>query len=432
MSNNFSASKEWLMQKFKSSGLVLFDQAVLSGTNFITGILLARFLGIQTYGLFALLWMIVLFALSFSQAFITRPMLSLGVQMEAGNKRDYFSYLHAIQLIFSFLALIFSFFVLTIFVSFSWYELPSDGLIFKVPVLLALFLIYDFYRKYFFVSELLKWPILIDGLLALFQLSGICILNFLEVLSLENVLLLLIIVHAIVNLVCFLKIAPPVFSKNGLKSVALKHYSFGKWLIGTAFLQWLCGNFFIIAGAGILGAAAVGAIRIAQNVIGLTHVIFLAMENIVPVYAARQFKNGGIKSLYNFLRKLSLQSGVAIMVILILLAVFAPVIFKFLYGEAFVSFSYILVGFCIIYLMVFIGHPLRFALCTLENTKPIFIGYLLGAIFSLIAANLMIKNWGMFGLLSGLFITQLIAQAVYIFSLLKIKKSYENNPLGTR
>jgi O-antigen/teichoic acid export membrane protein len=428
----FATAKMWFLQRFKNSGSVLFDQAILSATNFITGILLARFLGIETYGLFALLWMVVLFGLSFSQAFITKPMLSIGPQIETGNKRNYFSSLHTIQLVFSFLAFVISFFGLLILTPFPWFELPSSGLIFKIPIILALFLTYDFYRKYFFVSEQLKWPILIDGLLAFFQLSGIFILHLFGALSLENFLLLIIVIYALLNVFFYTKIATPGFNINSLKSVLKKHYDFAKWLIGTALLQWLCGNFFIIAGGGILGTAAVGAVRIAQNIVGLTHVIFLAMENIVPVYAANHFKNGGIKSLYIFLKKLSLQSGVVIMLILILLSAFAPQIIRLLYGEDFVPFSYILVGVCIIYLLVFIGHPLRFALRTLQLTKPIFIAYLFGAVFSLMSAYPLLKNWDMVGLLAGMFITQLIAQIVYIFSLLKIKKSYENNPLGTR
>ena len=111
---------------------------------------------------------------------------------------------------------------------------------------------------------------------------------------------------------------------------------------------------------------------------------------------------------------------------------FAPLIIKLLYGEAFVSFSYILIGFCIIYLLVFIGHPLRFALRTLQLTKPIFVGYLIGSVFSLLAAYPMLKNWEMYGLLAGMFITQLIAQTVYILALLKIRNSYENNSLSAR
>ena len=37
------------------------DQAVVSGAGFITGVLLARFLGLSSYGVFAMSWLVVLF-----------------------------------------------------------------------------------------------------------------------------------------------------------------------------------------------------------------------------------------------------------------------------------------------------------------------------------------------------------------------------------
>ena len=43
--------------------MVLFDQALVSGGNFLLGTFLARQLGVETYGTFALLWMAVLLLL---------------------------------------------------------------------------------------------------------------------------------------------------------------------------------------------------------------------------------------------------------------------------------------------------------------------------------------------------------------------------------
>lgn len=424
--------KAAIISKFKNGGFVLLDQAIVSGTSFVIGIMLARFLGLEIYGMFALLWMIVLFGLSISQAFITKPMLSFGPKMSEEEALKYFSSLHAIQLIFSALATLITFLGLWLATYFVMFDLPSNEILIRIPVILGLFLLYDYYRKYCFVNEQIEFVFRLDLLLSFIQISGIILFYSYSLLSLESLLGIMIFAYVISCLFGFLKSCRPVFDIRFLKYVFYKNLDFSKWLLGTALLQWLCGNFFIIAGGGILGTAAVGAIRIAQNIIGLTHVIFLAMENIIPVYAARQYQNGGIEALYQFLKKVSIQTGAIVMLILISLAALAPVLIDLLYGEEFVPFSYILVGFCLIYLLVFIGHPLRFALRTLELTKPIFIAYALGAVFSLVTAYPLLYYFEMYGLLTGMFMTQLIAQAVYLFSLLKIKNTYENHPLGTR
>jgi len=82
-----------------TKALVFADQAMVSGSNFILGILLVRWLGLEIYGVYALLWMGVLFALGVNHAFVTKPLLSIAPKMEKEEQRKYFSGLHVIQLI---------------------------------------------------------------------------------------------------------------------------------------------------------------------------------------------------------------------------------------------------------------------------------------------------------------------------------------------
>ncbi len=56
----------------------ILDQGMVSAVNFLTGILLARHLGVEEFGRFTLVWMLVLFMSSFQLALIVSPMLSIG------------------------------------------------------------------------------------------------------------------------------------------------------------------------------------------------------------------------------------------------------------------------------------------------------------------------------------------------------------------
>ncbi len=66
-----------LVQRLRTP-LVLADQGFVSGVNFLSTLLLARFLGIEEFGRFTLAWMVVLFANSLQNAAIIQPMLSIG------------------------------------------------------------------------------------------------------------------------------------------------------------------------------------------------------------------------------------------------------------------------------------------------------------------------------------------------------------------
>src|SRR5271154_3962226 len=88
----------------------LADQSVVSATNFLTSVMLARFMGLREFGIFALAWMVVLFANSIQNALIVAPMMSVGPQQEDKDKPRYFGavFFHALLLSLSCFLLVFA------------------------------------------------------------------------------------------------------------------------------------------------------------------------------------------------------------------------------------------------------------------------------------------------------------------------------------
>jgi len=219
--------------KFKSSGLVLIDQGLVSGTSFLTGILLTRFLGLETYGKFVLLWMIILFGLSVAQALITKPLLSLQPKMEAEKAKTYLSALHGIQLLLSLLATLLSIIILSILSEFQFFLDIDFWTIVGLSTSTGLILAYDFYRKCFFLKNDLQSPLLTDGILAFVQLGGIIMLYFAGKLSISHLFLLITLTYTLVCGIGFLKIIKPIFQHQALNKVLRQHFDFSKWLLGT-------------------------------------------------------------------------------------------------------------------------------------------------------------------------------------------------------
>ena len=76
------------------------DQAMVSGVNFLTGLLLARSLGIEAFGKFTLLWMTVLFVNSIQMAVISSPMMSIGPKQDKKDEDIYYQAVMLQQLFF--------------------------------------------------------------------------------------------------------------------------------------------------------------------------------------------------------------------------------------------------------------------------------------------------------------------------------------------
>ena len=67
-----------LMRRHSHINWALLDQTMVSGINFLTGILLARYLGIEEFGRFTLAWMSVQVVNSIQHALNNFSMKSIG------------------------------------------------------------------------------------------------------------------------------------------------------------------------------------------------------------------------------------------------------------------------------------------------------------------------------------------------------------------
>ena len=398
--------------------MVLLDQVLVSGGNFTLGVLLARWLGLSAYGLFSLLWMGVLFTLSMHQAFISQPLMTLFAQKKEEEKKGYFRAVFQIQVGLSL--------ALCLLSMLAFFVLKNAGLgeawLSWLPLiggLSALYLIQETLRKIYFAKKEYRLPLLLDGLVYGPLLAAVAALHFNGKLNLENTLLVMLVVYGASSLVGILK-SKDSFShihKTTIRQTINEHYHFSIWLLGTSVVQWFSGNFFLVAAAGALGTVAVGALRMAQNMVGLCHVFFLAMENIVPAEAAQQFFHHGREKMYAYLRRTTLLGSLPFLLVLGGLSLAAPLLIELLYGAEYVPYTYLVWVYAAHYILVYLGYPLRFALRTMQFTSPIFGAYCLGAGAGLLLAFPMVKTWGLMGAMAGLMGVQVLSLLVYSFFL---------------
>ncbi|MFB8791752.1 MAG: hypothetical protein U7123_23640 [Potamolinea sp.] len=125
---------------------------MVSGLNFLTGVLLGRFLGVEGYGQFVLLYTVLLYVNIFQFALIIAPMMSIAPQASSDVERtNYFQGIFTLQLLFSFiLSLIVA--VLGIGADIwvpSWKVGES---ILPLALSILFFQLQDWLRRYYFIS----------------------------------------------------------------------------------------------------------------------------------------------------------------------------------------------------------------------------------------------------------------------------------------
>jgi len=412
--------------RYSQINWALVDQAMVSGVNFFTGIILVRYLGLEEFGRFTLVWLIILFFNSIQFAAVISPMMSIGPKQAEEEFPQYYGAVFLQQLFWSGVCFI------SIFSCVWGSQFFLDWQIHKLaaPLAAALFAVQsqDFLRRYFFVRECAALAFVNDSISYLGRLLLLVVCFNFRVLDIKEVLWLIAFTAALAAVIGFFKTERLIIYRIYVYRMIKEHWYFSKWLIVSALMQWTSGNFFLIVAGDILGVFAVGAIKAAQNIIGITHILFQAMENFVPSRASFHYRQGGVNSLINYLKSVSFIGGVVTLLIILIVSLFPKVWLSLFYGENYSEISYVLLWYGPIYLCIFFGLSLRSGLRSVNYTKAIFIGYLAMTLFSLISAYPMINWLKIHGAMIGILTTQIIFLSISaVLFLFKIKNELDLN-----
>jgi O-antigen/teichoic acid export membrane protein len=304
---------------------------MVSGVNFLTGILLARYLGLKEFGVFTLVWMAVLFVNGLQFAMICSPMMSIGPKQAADEAPAYYGAVLSQQVAFAAL----SFVVLYIGVKASGIFFPQwqvQHLALPLASVALAFQMQDFMRRYFFTRNRASAAIVNDAIRYLGQLGILVWLFIVMELDGAGVLWIIAGTSAVATAAGIFSLERMAWDRGMLATVTKRHWHFSKWLTGSALMQWTSGNLFIVAAGGVLGAVAVGALKAAQNVMGITHILFQGLENIVPVRAGTYYHKGGSQALVVYLRKVAWAGGLATAAMALLAAAFPEFWLGLFYG----------------------------------------------------------------------------------------------------
>lgn len=317
----------------------LADQAVVSGCNFITGIMLARLLGPEAFGLFVLLNAAMFYVNSFQGALIFTPMISAAPQLPEPQRTRYLQGVFALQLGLSVGLALLALGLGEAALATDAFNLSTTldhGHVWALAAALLAFQLQDLQRRYYFVLEKSRAAFANDllsyggqvTLLGLFGLRGTLDVTtaFLSIAATSFTAFSLGFIYARVR---------PALSEA--RAVLRDGWRTGRdYLVAWQF-QWLGTQGVLLVGGGMLGTQAAGAVRAAQNIVGPINILFLSMDNVIPVMAARRYAEHGLARLVSFLWRLSLIGSAVLAPVLLALAFFAEPIMRFVYGERYVD-----------------------------------------------------------------------------------------------
>jgi len=397
-----------LVVRYSHLNWAVADQGMVSACNFTTTIILARFLGLEEFGRYTLAWTAVLILKSFQGVVIEAPMISIGPKQEADSLISYYGAVVVQQGAFC----VVSFFFLWAAADAAAMLFPEwniAGLALPLASAAVAFQMQDFLRHYFFARNRIVSAFALDALRYPGQVAVLFWLFHTVPMDSGRVLW---VISAFALLAALVFGAPLIrqlsWDRNTFFAVARRHWVFSRWLIASAVMTQIRSQIFIIGTGALVGASAVGAMKAAQTLMGVTNVVIMALNNVVPVRAARRFNIAGAEALKQFVIRVAFF-GEFFVIAVVIAAFLAPEFWLWLaYGDEYAGYGILLQWIAVSELFYFPNMSVTAGLRAMENTRLIFYTSAISATTAVIIIYPLLSQAGIIGAVAGILVVNVV------------------------
>jgi O-antigen/teichoic acid export membrane protein len=384
--------------------LALIDQGLLSGSNFLVGILLARWLSPNDYGAYALGFSIFLFLSGFHNAFFLEPMSVLGPESYPRCLTSYVKKLLGLHFVMAFLLSVLAVagvLLLRIFTSDPAIRSAMWGVAIAVPLILFQWLcrraVYLKMAPWLAAVSSAAYCIALVVLLLAFKRSISPFMGFL-VQSLAAI-------PAIFLLLISLQWGISPDRGPSAHDVLREHWRYGRWVVGSAFVYWLSANaYYVIVGA-LLPMQDLAALRALRNFTLPFAQALTAVTLLVLPWASSRFAAEGAQGLQRRTRQLTLLFGSGALVYFCVIWLFGSRVMNFVYAGRYNEFSHLLALATAPLLLIAASVGSEIAVQVMQAPSEVFLAYAISGALTLLVGVAFTHYWGLVGGLVGILIS---------------------------
>ena len=286
-------SRDFVLKKFipwvTKGGLAILDYGLFSGSNFLLGVLLARWMSPEQYGAYALVFSIFILVTFLYQAMLLEPLSVFSGTAYPNNLRGYLQsnvLLHwAISLVIC-LAL-----GGTAVAARVWWHSPISALAFAGMTLAAPFILIHALGRRSFYLKLSPGPAAFgSAFYCAFVVGGSFLVYKLGWLSAFTAYLVMGLAALVGGLIMVIQLnakLDPATEKVHIRTTLSKHWEYGKWALATCIVGWIPTYVYIPLVSKFSGLAVTGELRALMNLGGPVLQTYAALSMLFLPLAAR-------------------------------------------------------------------------------------------------------------------------------------------------
>jgi O-antigen/teichoic acid export membrane protein len=397
----------------------VLDQGLISGSNFVMGILLARWLSEEQYGAYALAFSIFLLLSQFYISLLLEPMCVFGGSIYRSRLRGYLGsllWMHLGTALAIFLVLGIATLVARLMHASA--NLPSA--LAAVTIASPCILLFWLLRRAFYL-ELAPAAAVISAIFyCVLVLGGLFILYRHALLSAFTAFLLMAFGALMTSAFSMLRLKPILRLRHlapSLRESWSEHWSYGRWSLATAALIWLPSNFYfpvVSASAGMAGAGELKALLNLALPMGHTAT---ALSLLFQPYASRINHQHGSGPLRSFTGKISLLYAGGGIAYWSLLVIFRAQLVHFLYGGHYQNLVALVPWLALAsVLQISLAGP-SIGLRAMESPASVFVAYAASGAVAVLAGIPLTMALGVQGVIISMMLSSVVGFTVAMFLL---------------
>ncbi len=314
--------------------LALLDQGLISGANFLVGILLARHLAPDRYGAYAMAFEVFLFLSVAYGALVLEPLSVFGSSVYKDSNREYLGILlriHSVIAAVVFLGLGVCALVL------QWIE-PSSNMVSAlvgVGVATPCVLLFWLARRGFYVRLSPRHAAAGAFVYSVVVVGGLVVVDHLGHLSPLAAFLLMAVGAAVTAPMMLARLGLTLKLKSGayeICEVIRRHWGYGRWALGSAVAIWFSGAIYYPILGAFHGLAEAGNLKALMNFSSPIGQAFAAMSLLSLPYAARIHHHDNLRDRSHLSARLAIIYGGGTIFYWVIIVIFREPIVHHLYA----------------------------------------------------------------------------------------------------
>ncbi|HZP87841.1 MAG TPA: hypothetical protein VFB54_13580 [Burkholderiales bacterium] len=413
-----------LREVIGKGSVAVLDEGLFAGSNFLIGILLARWLGRMDYGAFTTAYsLFLLLGTAFYSTLCVQPVLVFGSRDHATRFGRYFGCVLGMHVgLTAFLSL-----VLAAIAAFCWYDgslllaKAFGTLAIVAPCITLLWLS----RGAHYALLQPHWPLCAGALYLVLIVLGSYALFRSRLLSPQSSLLVMGAASLASSLPLIGLIGPQRWVKGTSptpSTILAQHWQYGRWSALTSSLRWSTNYAYYLLLPLYLGLEASAVLRAHMNLIlPILHVNSALYGILIPQFT-RTFARQGRLELWRFVRMVLVLYAVGALIFWAALTVFAEQIFALLYSGQYQVDIRLFALLGLLPLSGGIAGVLESALLAAGRPKLAPIGYAVSALMTLTVGWGLLMRHGVVGAGMGMLTASVATAATMVWLFIRWNK----------